>query len=81
MTIRTRVTATVRPDLFDEVFDTLQSVNPEAILAFSYGSNSFDGTVGLSISLSGDLRDVVGKELEAFPDVKCKIEVTGMEAG
>jgi hypothetical protein len=79
MTTRTSISTTVRNDLFDQVFAALQNVNPDAIVASSYHSNDLDGTTGLSISLSGDLREAVMKRLAAFPDLECDIEVRDME--
>ncbi|MEU0620725.1 hypothetical protein ABZ329_07705 [Streptomyces rubiginosohelvolus] len=75
MAIRTHVAATVRSDRLDDVLHALGNVDPNVIVASVNRSNAPGASTGLSVSLAGDVREAVKEQLEAFPELQCRIDV------
>ncbi|MDX3638280.1 hypothetical protein [Streptomyces sp. MB09-02B] len=79
MTVRTYVSTTVRNDRVDEVLHALENVDPDAIVASVNRSDTPDVPAGVSVSLSGDAREAVRKQLGVIPDLECEIDVRDTE--
>lgn len=79
MTIRTYVSTTVRNDRVDEVLHALEDVDPDAIVAAVNRSDAPDVPAGVSVSLTGDAREAVKKQLDAIPDLQWEIDVRETE--
>ena len=75
MTIRTFVSTTVRNDRVDDVLHALEDVDPDAIVASVNRSDAPDVPAGVSVSLTGDVREAVKKQLDVIPDLECEIDV------
>ncbi|MDX3633114.1 hypothetical protein OG920_11270 [Streptomyces europaeiscabiei] len=80
MTIRTYVSTTVRNDRVDDVLHALEDVDPDAIVASVNRSDAPDAPAGVSVSLAGDVREVVKDQLDVIPDLEWKIDVRDTEA-
>ncbi|MCC9706367.1 hypothetical protein E4N62_14445 [Streptomyces sp. MNU76] len=79
MTVRTYVSTTVRNDRVDEVLHALEDVDPDAIVAAVNRSDAPDVPAGVSVSLTGDAREAVKKQLDAIPGLQWEIDVRDTE--
>ncbi|MET7700323.1 hypothetical protein [Streptomyces sp. NPDC005485] len=75
MTVRTYVSTTVRNERLAEVLHALENVDPDAIVTSVKRSDAPDVPAGVALSLAGDVREAVKRQLDVFPDLECEIDV------
>lgn len=79
MAVRTYVSTTMRNDRVDAVLHALENLDPDAIVASVNRSDAPDVPAGVAVSLAGDVREAVKKQLDVFPDLECEIDVRDTE--
>ncbi|MFF0205206.1 hypothetical protein [Streptomyces sp. NPDC005017] len=79
MAVRTYVTTTVLNDRLEEVLHALENLDPSAIVGSANRSNDPDLPAGVSVSLTGDMREAVREQLKAFPDLEYDTYVRSIE--
>ncbi|WP_333736354.1 hypothetical protein [Streptomyces sp. IBSBF 2806] len=79
MTVRTVVSTNVPNDRADEVVRALQNLDANAIVGIVNRSHAPDARSGLSVSLTGDVREAVKEQLKVFPDLECEIDLQDVE--
>jgi hypothetical protein len=69
----------VRNDRVDDVLHALENVDPDAIVASVNRSDAPGVPAEVSVSLTGDAREAVKKQLDVIPDLECEIDVRDTE--
>ncbi|MFE6194145.1 hypothetical protein [Streptomyces sp. NPDC057838] len=80
MSVRTRVSFNVQNDRVDEVVRALEGVDPHAIVLSAGRSNAPNDRSGISVSLTGDVREAVKEQLGMFHELDYRIDVLDIEA-